>query len=102
MCASQLIAAVERTEGEGWPEWSCTVLSRHIGLLFAVLFLSGGGTLLIVTSRDPHQNAVTSLVYEIMRSVPRAGLAASISDETWCFLNGVVLLVGAFLMLVLA
>jgi hypothetical protein len=68
-------------------------------MVILAVALGVGGVLLVMTSRDPAQNGMTSLVDQLWRAVPRVG---NTSHETWLLIQGMVLLVAAALLLVRA
>lgn len=65
-------------------------LMLGIGVFFAL------GTLLVLTSLDPHRNLLTRMLYRIWTVMPRAG---SMTDAKWVLSNGIALLLAGVLFL---
>jgi hypothetical protein len=74
-------------------------MNRHplplpvLGICFFVI-----GVLLLLTSLFPQKNSLTKTVYWLWTIAPRVG---SITDEKWVMINGIGMLVGGLLFLVL-
>ncbi len=67
-------------------------------LIVGIFLFLGVGLLLVLTSRNSERNALTRLLFKIWTVMPRAG---SMTDQTWVMINGIGLLLGGAVFVVL-